>query len=380
MEDLTQLLDEGSPVDIVYLDFKKAFDSVPHKRLLTKLNAYDISGKVLKWIESFLSNRTQTVRVGNSKSGEASVLSGIPQGSILGPDLFTIFINDLPDCVLSHCKIFADDTKLHSSTANSELLKQDLMNLQVWTEKWQLYFNVDKCSIMHLGNSNTQRQYLMHSNGIDIPLKVITEEKDLGVTFDPNLKFDKHIHKAVNKANQMLGLIKRSFRNMCKDTFTKLYKAFVRPHLEYGSIIWNPLLKRQSIEVEKVQRRASRLLKECKDMKYKGRLTYLKLHSLKGRRIRGDIIETYKIFHKTVNLDWTYFFSSPNSTSTRNSDGKIFIKSSRTNIRKNCFSNRVAFYWNSLPTNIKNANDINSFKSLLDESPKFKDLFHSFDE
>ena len=380
MEDITGLLDEGSPIDIAYLDFRKAFDSVPHNRLLLKLEAYGITGNLLGWIESFLKNRSQVVKVGDAHSNEGAVLNGIPQGSILGPVLFSIFINDLPNGISSYCKIFADDTKLYNTSGNQLVLQNDISILQHWSDKWQLYFNVDKCSIMHLGSNNPQHSYSMVHNGQVIPIKVTTEEKDLGVIFDPNLSFDKHIHKVTNKANQMLGLIRRSFRRLNKRIFLKLYKALIRPHLEYGNTIWSPHLKRQSIAVEKVQRRATRQLRECKDMSYEERLYHLHLHSLKGRRIRGDLIETYKIFNNKVNLDWNYFFSSPNISSTRNSHGKIFIKHCKSNTRKNCFSNRICNHWNNLNFNIKTAINTNAFKSLLDETPKFKTIFYSFDE
>ena len=119
MEDLTSLIDNNQDIDILYLDFRKAFDTVPHERLLLKLAAYGISGALADWIRNFLKDRIQYVRVGSDKSNTSKVLSGIPQGSILGPVLFTIFINDLPDSVLSTCKIFADDTKLYNKVSNS---------------------------------------------------------------------------------------------------------------------------------------------------------------------------------------------------------------------------------------------------------------------
>ena len=137
---------------------------------------------------------------------------------------------------------------------------------------------------------------------------MVQEEKDLGVTFDEKLEFNKHIVSAIGKANQMLGLIKRTFTYLNKYTFLKLYKSLVRPHLEYGNIIWHPLYKKQSASIEKVQRRATKLLKECKEMSYSQRLKYLNLYSMKGCRLRGDLIETYKIFMDTQTLTSTNSF------------------------------------------------------------------------
>ena len=157
IEDLTQALEDHETVDIIYLDFKKAFDSVPHERLLIKLLSYGIAGPVLRWIRDFLTHRKQKVRVNKVFSKESDVLSGIPQGSILGPILFTMFINDLPDCVDSTCKIFADDTKLYNNPSKSSVLQNDLDNLQHWSEKWNLYFNAKKCKVLHIGKNNPEK-------------------------------------------------------------------------------------------------------------------------------------------------------------------------------------------------------------------------------
>lgn len=380
MEELTLLLDGRNAVDILYLDFRKAFDSVPHERLLLKMKAYGITGNILHWTRSFLTNRIQKVKVGSAWSSEGKVLSGIPQGSILGPVLFTIFINDLPDCVQSSCKIFADDTKIYGKTDNSQCLQDDIDRMQRWTEVWNLYFNAEKCKVLHLGKNNPCNNYTMTLNGTTTNIMTCNEEKDLGVTFDKALTFDPHIQNSINKANKMVGLIKRTFTFLDRDTFNKLYKALVRPHLEYGNIIWYPYLKRQSVAVEKVQRRATKLLKECRNMTYSERLIYLDLHSLKGRRLRGDLIETYKIYHGLVDLQWNDFFSETPRSNTRNAEGKIFIKHCNTNLRKFCFSNRVANHWNNLCSAIKNAQNSNTFKNLLDASTKFLLLFRSFDE
>ena len=380
MEDLTASLDDKNPVDVVYFDFRKAFDSVPHERLLLKMEAYGIVGTVLRWVRNFLTGREQKVRLGDERSSTLEVVSGIPQGSILGPILFLIFINDLPENITSSCKIFADDTKIYGRSKDSDAIQKDIDSLQLWTDKWNLYFNVEKCKVMHIGKNNQNNNYYMKI-GVESKLIITsTEEKDLGVIFDTTLSFDPHMENCINKANRMIGLIKRTFVFINKDIFIKLYKALVRPHLEYGNIIWSPLLKRQSIAIERVQRRATKILVECKDMSYCERLLYLNLHSLKGRRLRGDLIETFKIFNHINDLSWSHFFASPDCNITRQSEGKIFIEYARTNLRKNVFSNRIANLWNNLPTNLKYLHSTNSFKNQLDKIPKFEVLFRSFDE
>ena len=346
---------------------------------IEKLKGYGIVGNVLEWIKAFLSGRSQKVKINEAVSSQADVLSGIPQGSILGPILFTIFINDLPDSVQSNCKIFADDTKLYSNSTNHTKLQKDLSSLEEWSNKWNLQFNVAKCNVMHYGKSNPNAKYYMKVNNQDAEINVCKEEKDLGVIFDPQLSFDTHINKAINKANQMIGLIKRTFTYLNKDILLKLFKSLVRPHLEYGNIIWYPLLKRQSIAVEKVQRRATKLLRECKNLSYEQRLKYLNLHSLKGRRVRGDLIETYKIFNNKVDVQIDEVFSLSTNKVTRNPNGKIFNEYCQTNKRKYFFSKRITHLWNSLPTNTKFAQSTNHFKNLLDTEKKFIDLFYDFD-
>ena len=141
-------LDKGIPTDSIYLDFSKAFDTVPHQRLLIKLEGYGISDHVLNWIRDFLTNRSQQISVNGAKSSSAPVTSGVPQGSVLGPVLFIYYINDLPSVTEGILKIFADDTKAYStvqSDADSNKLQQCINDLTNWSEKWQLKFNSKKC-------------------------------------------------------------------------------------------------------------------------------------------------------------------------------------------------------------------------------------------
>ena len=379
MEKFTKWIDEGSPFDVIYLDFSKAFDSVPHGRLLEKLKSYGVVGNLLNWIKSFLTDRSQTVKVGDAKSSEQAVLSGIPQGSILGPILFLIFINDLPDGLESFCQIFADDTKVYSSVQNSDSIQNDLYKLQDWTERWNLHFNVKKCKVLHYGKNNPNISYKMKLGNDLVNVDSCNEEKDLGVSFDTDLNFDGHINRVVSKANQMLGIIKRSFEFLDKDIFLKLYKSLIRPHLEYANSVWCPYLKRQSVSIEKVQRRATKLIPGCEGMTYIQRLKYLNLHSLKGRRIRGDLIETFKIFNGFTNINTNNLFILSNDTRTRNREHKIFIQHCNTNRRKFSFGHRVAITWNDLPNSFKCAKTINQFKNFLDSCQKLQSKFYDYD-
>jgi hypothetical protein len=374
-------LDEGLAVDIIYLDFRKAFDSVPHERLLCKMQAYGIGGKVLEWVRNFLVGRSQIVRVGNAKSAEAKVLSGIPQGSILGPILFTIFINDLPDNIKSFCHIFADDTKIYNQAKLYNTIQDDLNNLQIWNDKWKLYFNVNKCMVMHIGKTNEQRKYFMSIENKIVEISKCTEEKDLGVTFDNLLLFDSHINRVITKACQLLGIINRSFKFLETDGFLMLYKSIIRPHLEYGNGVWYPFLKRQSVALEKVQRRATRMMVRSKSMTYGERLRFLKLYSLKGRRIRGDLIQAFKLFHNLVDIYCAILIKEVAAgRTTRNSDKKIQVGHTRLFRTRFSFRHRITKYWNMLPIIIKNAPTLNSFKNQLDAHTSLVKIFYEYDE
>eukprot|EP00057_Strongylocentrotus_purpuratus_P009185 XP_011663659.1 PREDICTED: RNA-directed DNA polymerase from mobile element jockey-like [Strongylocentrotus purpuratus] len=286
LDSWTSMLDEGGGVDVAYLDFSKAFDSVPHQRLIKKMKAHGIHGKLLNWIESFLKERRQCVAVNGKKSSWADVLSGIPQGSVLGPILFITYINDLPDNLKGHAEMFADDTKVYTHIKSQEdrkTMQQDLDSLCDWAEKWQLKFNVGKCGVMHYGNQDETRPYSMRDGTTRANMEVRKEEKDLGVTFDPTLKFSKHVGKVANKANRIVGLIRRTFAHMDEDMFCLLHKTLVRPHLEYANCVWNPFLRQDITKLEKVQRRATKMVPSIKDLPYVTRLERLDLPTLAYR-------------------------------------------------------------------------------------------------
>ena len=261
-------------------------------------------------MEAFLSNRHQRVRVEDELSDWIDVTSGIPQGSVLGPILFVIFINDMPEMVETMCKLFADDAKIFRSVdlrdeSSNVKLQEDLHNLWNWSEKWQLPFNTCKCKVLHIGSNNPCYQYKMNGR----KLEKVEEEKDLGVIVDNELKFHKQSAAAVKKANQKLGMIKKSFASLDENILPSLYTSLVRSHLEYGNTIWGPHFKGDVIAVEKVQRRATKLVRPIKDLPYEERLRHLNLPSLMHRRRRGGMIFTYKLFTEKVGLDKKDFFS-----------------------------------------------------------------------
>lgn len=271
MEKVAKYLDSGEPVDVIYLDFQKAFDKVPHMRLLARLEEIGITGKLLDWIREWLNGRKQRVVINGKASKWIEVDSGVPQGSILGPSLFIIFINGIDEGILSDILKFADDTKLFGKVGSSESrekLQEDLRVLCEWSMKWQMKFNTDKCKVMHIGAQNLEAEYFMEGN----KLEKVSEEKDLGVMISRNFKVSKQCIKAAKTGNQILGLIKRTITCRKKEVVIRLYKSLVRPNLEYCVQAWRPNLMKDIMLLEKVQRRATKMIDECKGKSYEERL------------------------------------------------------------------------------------------------------------
>ncbi|CAM4589481.1 unnamed protein product [Caretta caretta] len=230
-EGVNKHADKGDPVDIVYLDFQKAFDKVPHQRLLHKVSYHGIRGKVLSWIGNWLKDRKQRGGINGQFSEWREVNSGVPQGSVLGPILFNIFIHDLEKVVNSEVAKFADDTKvlkIVKSRADCEELQKDLSKLGDGATKLQMKFNVDKCKVMHIGKHNPNYTYKMMGS----KSAVTTQEREFGVIVDSSLKSSTQRAAAVKKAKRMLGIFKKGRDNRTENIILPLYKSMVCPYLE----------------------------------------------------------------------------------------------------------------------------------------------------
>ena len=261
IDTIARTLDEGGQVDIVLLDFAKAFDKVPHQRLLHKLQFYGVRNNTLRWIEDFLHCRQQQVLLDGHTSSTAEVLSGVPQGTVLGPLLFLSFINDLPDVTKSESHLFADDCLLFcpvNSAEDSKRLQQDLAALERWEKEWQMAFHPEKCVVIQVASKcrTISADYVLHNHHLD----VVDSSKYLGVTISNNLKWDRHIDNITAKANRTLGFLKQNLRGCRTSARARAYEAIVRPTLEYAASIWDPHTTRQVTQIEKVQRRAARFV------------------------------------------------------------------------------------------------------------------------
>ena len=227
-------------MDVVYLDFQKAFDKVPHQRLILKLKAHGLGNDVINWIEKWLTHRRQRVIVDGEISNWKSVLSGVPQGSVLIPILFLIYINDLEEYISSKVLKFVDHTKVFRNDTDKKNLQDDLDKLIKWSEKWLMLFNFGKCKCIHIGHGNMDKEYKMGG----AVLGRTTQEKDLVVTFSADMKVSEQCGIAASKGNQIVGLIRRTIMYKEKQLIVPLYKAIVRPHLEYCIQTWRPCRKK----------------------------------------------------------------------------------------------------------------------------------------
>jgi hypothetical protein len=262
--------------------------------------------------------------------------------------------------------MFADDTKIFNtikSTDDITLIQEDINNLLKWSHTWQLPFNVNKCKVLHFGKNNPQHTYTMG----DQELTNDTSEKDVGVTFDTNFNFKTHINQMIAKANSRVGMVKRSFSKLNITSFKIIYKSLIRPILEYCSSIWFPLYKYESAEIEKVQKRATKLVPELKDLSYPSRLRKLNITTLLYRRERTDMIQVFKILNNFDNIDPNQFFEF-NTGNNRGHCAKLLKPRAQTKIRANVFSNRIINLWNALPEEAVQSKTINSFKNSLERA------------
>ena len=359
-------LDNGKTTDDVFLDFVKACYSVPHKRLIHRVSQYGIQGQILHWLCDFLSNRRQQVVIDGSTSSWATVLSGVPQGSILGPLLFLLYVNEIPECIPCPSDMFADDTLLHNSAPVNEVsipIQAGLLCMSNWCRQWLLKVCEAKCKCMRITRSkvNGQCSYSINS----LPLEQVVTHKHLGVTFSSDLSWKYHVLAIAAKANRILGLLKRTF-GRCSEAIITGYKTMVRPIIEYACPVWNPHQAYLSDKLERIQRNVSRWILGG-PIDYTERLQCLGWMELKSRREYLSIIQLLKFINgfSRVKLD-NYLSFSRASTRSRNSR-KIWKPFSRTNILKFSFWHRYIDKWNSLPDSLICADSLSKFKKGLRE-------------
>ena len=377
MHDLYENLDGAhnrghKQTDLIIMDFAKAFDKVPHRRLIYKLEYYGIRNHILQWITAWLSGRTQKVVLDGACSDPAPVLSGVPQGSVLGPILFLIFINDLPDNISSTVRLFADDCVLYRNIRRSEdqqLLQEDLDKLARWEEAWLMKFNVAKCHTMRVTKHPPSKQiihnYVLHNQ----VLENVPSAKYLGVTITDDLEWGQHINNITSKATKTLGFLRRNLAFAPKDIKAAAYKAVVRPQLEYAAPVWTPHHQTEIGRIEKVQRTAARWA--CRRWRNQSHvsdmLEELEWPDLQERRQQASLSLFYKIHNNQaiVNKDKYLSESGRGKMRTRSHPFQYHRPVAYSDGLKHSFFPRSIAAWNGLTTEAVSAETVEEFKSKI---------------
>ena len=371
---VSSVLDSKSQCDSIFLDLSKAFDSVSHRLLIHKLRSFGINGYLLNWLQDYLTFRSQSVVCEGVKSSVKPVISGVPQGSILGPLLFILFINDLPDVTDCDLYLYADDAKVMKPIYNltdCDKLQQSLDSIVAWSKKWGLTFNPTKCKSVSFSRKKNPIQYNYNMSGTTIDSE--TSFSDLGVLVDTKLEWSEHINNITNKANQRLGLVKRTLGyNTSSTVKLQCYKSLIQPLLEYCTPVWSNCSRKNAEKVESVQRRATAYIMNDyqHERDYKTRLTTCDLLPLSYRRIFLDLsfLMNSLLENNCINFE-THFKFLP-ATRTRD-DLIISALNTKRNyhLLENYFFQRVSGSWNVLPYDIRdtlvNLDDIAPAKDII---------------
>ena len=369
LDDFYTSYDAKIQTDVGVLDFSRAFDTVPHQRLLGKLAHYGIQGTTLGWIEAFLTGRSMRVIVDGEESGSAPVTSGVPQGSVLGPLLFNIFINDMPKVVTEGTKIrlFADDCLAYKEIKtpdDQQTLQKDLTSLQLWAERWGMKFNPSKCNIMHISRTKPISKYYEICGQI---LSTVDSAKYLGVTITSDLAWHEQASYAAKKANSALHLVSRNLKHCSRATRATAYLTLVRPKLEYCASVWDPYKKEDIQTLEMVNRRAARSVYKKswyqRDVSPTALLQELEWPTLQERRQRLRLCMLYKILNGLIAVPPSRLKKPVRET--RGHSKKLCVIGSTCEAVRNSFYVRTIPEWNSLNEQTVSASSLTNFKKEL---------------
>jgi ribonuclease P/MRP protein subunit RPP40 len=367
LNDWTLAIDNKCSVAAAYIDYAKAFDSVSPLKLCHKLKAYGIAGNLLSWIANLLSGRCQQTRVGSVLSEVGALISGVIQGSCLGPLLFVLYVNDIVNVFANGvmCKLYADDIKMYTvikADIDCSTFQSNLDRLQQWSDRWQLRIAYKKCSILQIGNSSKfARDYFLEDNCISN----VSTCKDLGIIIDQRLTFTSHINSIVTRAHARASLIHKCFLSRDRTTLTRAFCMYVRPMLEYACSVWSPHHIAYIRKIESVQRRFTKRFPGLAEYNYSSRLALLDLDSLELRRLRQDLILVYKIVFRLVDVNSNDYFKMNADSVTRGHVFKLLTSNCRVDARKWFFSQRIVNVWNSLPASAVNFASLAAFKTFI---------------
>ncbi len=367
---ILKTLDGGSEVRGVFLDISKAFDKVWHSGLIFKLRKMGIGGNLLNWLQSYLSNRTQCVVINGSMSDKLQVSAGVPQGSILGPILFLIYINDLTIGIQTEINLFADDTSLMDMSPNPQTsylnLTNDLIRIDNWSKQWIVEFNPSKTYSITFSNKRNKppKTPLIFKNEI---LEEVDQFKYLGVTFTADMSWGTHIDIITAKASKRIDQLSRLKGKLSRKTLKTLYFAMIRPILEYASSVFINCTNSQSKQLEAVQIRAASIITGAMNTTSHIKIiNELGCDNLETRRTQSQLTLLYKINHN-LTPNYLNILLPP----TRQEDPRYNLRYpsnynliyARTEQYRKSFLPSALNKWNNLPDILKNAENLEIFKS-----------------
>lgn len=369
--DILQYMDDHYQIDSIFLDFSKAFDRVPHNHLLLKLSGLGLTQKLLSWLEHYLKGRVQCTCANNYTSPLSSVTSGVPQGAVLSPLLFLIYINDLPSNIKSKLRLFADDCIVYRAITNQDdtcTLQQDLNAISLWCETWLMPLNTTKCKVMTFSRLRNQIKTPYYLNST--PVAYTSSYKYLGLHMTPSLSWVTHIETICSEASRVLGYMRRSLSDSSSDIKKLAYLTFVRPKLEYASAIWNPSQSYLAANLEAIQNRAARFITSnySRNSSVTSMKRDLDLPSLASRRIisRLCLLHTF-YYHPRSRHE---LLTTPLRRSSRLSHSQSLARiSTRTLAMSTSFFPHAIVLWNSLPDNIAECTDRKQFRNKLKLQP-----------
>ena len=376
-------IDLGNFIAVVFLDLKKAFDTVDHEILLTKLFFYGIQGTAYNWFKSYLDNRKQQCFVNGSLSNVTSIKCGVPQGTILGPLLFILYINDLPKCLLhSQSRMYADDTSLSYAAQDTNrietCLNEDLDRISTWLSVNKLTLNMNKTEFMLIG-SRQKLNTLATTPVLKIdqaPVKQVSTTKSLGVILDDHLASTWHdqIELLCKKIAFSIGALKRIRQFVPTSTLHLVFKTLVQPHFDYCDIVWGSCGETLSTKLQKLQNRAARVLTfSSYDIDANQLIIDLGWNTLSTQRDKHKAILVFKSLNGLTPEYLRSKFISRDDTNPyylRDSLNKLAIPLPRTNYFKNSFTYSGAVLWNSLPSEVRQAESLREFRHLLKQYSK----------
>ena len=377
-------LDNKEKYCMIFCDVSKAFDRVWHKGLILKLEMYAIRGKLLQWISSNITHRNQQVFVNGAKSKPRYLTAGVPQGSVLGPFLFVVYVNDIADKLDCITRLFADDTSLGKSLKNIKVIETSLnANLNTlcnWSKDWLISYNPDKTEAVVFSTMTEIEELRLYFDGKQINL--VNNHRHLGIIFESNGKWSCHIDHIVNSCSKMISSMRKLKYLLNRNTLNKIYKMFIRPHFEYACELWDGCTIEQIEKLEKLQLEAARIVTGLP--KYTSRqILYYETgwETLEERRKRRKLCLFYKIQN---NLAPAYLQDiTPDNVGTKSSYAlrnvnNIIVPSARLKHSYDSFLPSTIRLWNDIPEAERNRPSLQSFKSYLQCEQPSAPPYYSF--